>query len=84
MLGGLNTTVTPKHRKVCEHIYVTLPATMPRHMRSYYLDDDLIEGLQAMRDRDGILPSEQVRRAIALWLKVKGYKPKRKKGGKKK
>ena len=49
---------------------------MPRHMRSFYLDDELIEGLQAMRDRDGVLPSEQVRRAIAMWLKAKGYKPK--------
>ena len=59
---------------------------MPRRMHSYYLDEELTEGLDAIRDRDGILPSEQVRRAIAMWLKAKGYKPKakprRKKGGK--
>ena len=59
---------------------------MVRRMHSYYLDAELTDGLRAIRDRDGILPSEQVRRAIAMWLKAKGYKPKpgRKKGGKKK
>ena len=49
---------------------------MPRRMHSYYLDEELTTGLDAIRDRDGILPSEQVRRAIAMWLKAKGYKAK--------
>ena len=31
---------------------------MPRRMHSYYLDEELTEGLDAIRDRDGILPSE--------------------------
>ena len=53
-------------------MYVTMRA-MTRRMHSYYLDPELTEGLDAIRDRDGILPSEQVRRAIALWLKEKGY-----------
>jgi len=44
-------------------------------MHSYYLDPELSEGLSAIRDRDGILPSEQVRRAIRMWLEWKGYKP---------
>ncbi len=59
---------------------------MPRRMHSYYLDEELTEGLDAIRDRDGILPSEQVRRAIALWLKEKGYKakPQKKRGKAKK
>ena len=59
---------------------------MARRMHSYYLDEELAEGLDAIRDRDGILPSEQVRRAIAMWLKSKGYKPpqKRKRGKAKK
>ena len=47
---------------------------MTRRMHSYYLDLELTEGLNAIRDRDGVLPSEQVRRAIAMWLKSKGYK----------
>ena len=57
-------------------------------MHSFYLDPELAEGLTAIRDRDGILPSEQVRRAIALWLRTKGYKgetqPRRQKVGKRK
>ena len=54
-------------------MYVTMHA-MLRRMHSYYLDSELTEGLDAIRDRDGILPSEQVRRAIAMWLKAKDYK----------
>ena len=59
---------------------------MARRMHSFYLDPEQAEGLATIRERDGILPSEQVRRAIAMWLKWKGYepppKPRRKKGGK--
>ena len=56
---------------------------MPMRMHSFYLDPELTDGLQAIRDRDGILPSEQVRRAIAMWLKAKGYKqPRQRKRGK--
>ncbi len=56
---------------------------MSRRMHSFYLDPELAEGLAAIRERDGILPSEQVRRAIALWLTTKGYrKPRQKKRGK--
>jgi hypothetical protein len=36
------------------------------------LDDDLFDGLQAVYERDGILPSEQVRRAVRKWLEAKG------------
>ena len=55
-------------------------------MHSYYLDPELAQGLDAIRDRDGVLPSEQVRRAIRMWLESKGYQfervPKPKKRGK--
>ncbi len=47
---------------------------MARRMHSFYLDPELSEGLAAIRDRDGILPSEQVRRAIRRWLEWKGYR----------
>ena len=61
---------------------------MARRMHTYYLDDELTEGLRAIHDRDGILSSEQVRRAIRRWLEWKGYPfptPRRtKKGAKKK
>lgn len=61
---------------------------MVRRMHTYYLDAELTDGLDAIRDRDGILPSEQVRRAIGMWLKSKGHKsspsPRRKRGKAKK
>ena len=67
------------------HIYVTI-CMVARKLHSFYLDPELSEGLSAIRDRDGVLPSEQVRRAIQMWLEWKGYKPnsrpQRKKSGK--
>jgi hypothetical protein len=43
-----------------------------RKATGYRLDDELIEGLQTVYERDGILPSEQVRRAVRAWLETKG------------
>jgi hypothetical protein len=57
-----------------------------RNMHSFYLDPDLSSGLKAIKDRDGISESEQVRRAVRLWLESKGLTVKRpaaRKGGKK-
>ena len=46
------------------------------------LDDDLLDGLQEIKERDGINVSEQVRRAILAWLEGKGVrKPERKRAG---
>ena len=51
---------------------------MYRRMHSFYLDPELSEGLRAIKDRDGIPDSEQVRRAVRVWLETKGLnvKPK--------
>jgi hypothetical protein len=46
--------------------------TPQRKLAAYRLDDDLREGLQTVYERDGILPSEQVRRAVRTWLEAKG------------
>lgn len=43
-----------------------------RKATAFRLDDDLFEGLQTVYERDGILPSEQVRRAVRAWLEAKG------------
>ena len=40
------------------------------------IDDELLDGLQAVKDRDGVPVSEQVRRAIHAWLEAKGVKVK--------
>ena len=43
-----------------------------RKLSAFRLDDDLRDGLQAVWERDGIQPSEQVRRAVRVWLEEKG------------
>ena len=47
----------------------------PRKMRNFRIDEDLAVGLRRVRERDGISESEQTRRGIRLWLKLKGIKP---------
>jgi metal-responsive CopG/Arc/MetJ family transcriptional regulator len=43
-----------------------------RKIATFRLDDDLVEGLKAVHERDGVPPSEQVRRAVRAWLEQKG------------
>ena len=57
---------------------------MARKFYNFYIDVELAEGLKAIKARDGISESEQIRRAIKTWLKDKRYRPKARKGGKKK
>jgi hypothetical protein len=40
------------------------------------IDPELIEALRAIKERDGIAESEQIRRGIQMWLESKGRKPK--------
>jgi hypothetical protein len=47
-----------------------------RRVATFRLDEDLRDGLEAVWQREGIPPSEQVRRAIREWLKSKGIKTK--------
>jgi hypothetical protein len=44
----------------------------PRRRYAFWIEDDQIAALEAIRERDGVLPSEQIRRAIDDWLKKKG------------
>jgi hypothetical protein len=43
-----------------------------RKLAAFRLDEELVEGLKQVWERDGIQPSEQVRRAVKAWLKEKG------------
>ena len=43
-----------------------------RTMSSFRIDDDLMAGLRLVRERDGVPVSEQVRRALEMWLESKG------------
>ena len=52
----------------------------PRKRYSFWIDDEQAEGLKDVKERDGVLESEQIRRAINEWLEQKGVrmKPERK------
>jgi hypothetical protein len=50
--------------------------SMPRQRFNFWIDDELRQGLKAVRDRDGIVESEQIRRAIREWLAQKGVRKK--------
>jgi hypothetical protein len=49
---------------------------MTRQRFNFWIDDDLRDGLRTVRDRDGIVESEQIRRAVRDWLQKKGVNPK--------
>jgi len=38
---------------------------------TFYIDPHLMRGLDDVKKRDGIPVSEQIRRAIAMWLETK-------------
>ncbi len=44
----------------------------PTKARTFRIDEALIEGMDAVKERDGVPLSEQVRRAIRMWLDAKG------------
>jgi predicted transcriptional regulator len=44
----------------------------PKTTTTIRIDDALLDGLQYIRQRDGIPVSEQIRRAIQDWLRAKG------------
>jgi hypothetical protein len=48
----------------------------PRKKYSFWIDDEQADGLKAVKERDGVLESEQIRRAIDDWLTKKGVKAK--------
>ena len=44
----------------------------PKRLTNFRLEDELLEGLSLVKDRDGIPLTEQVRRAVRLWLDSRG------------
>lgn len=46
----------------------------PHPPTTFRIDPALLAGLQELKDRDGVPISEQVRRAIRMWLESKGVK----------
>ena len=43
-----------------------------RRVTSLRIDEELLEGMRNVEERDGVRVSEQVRRAIRAWLATKG------------
>jgi hypothetical protein len=43
-----------------------------RKRYSFWIDPEQSAGLKCVKERDGVLESEQIRRALAQWLQEKG------------
>jgi hypothetical protein len=44
----------------------------PKRKYSFWITEDQYDGLKVVKERDGVLESEQIRRAIDAWLETKG------------
>jgi hypothetical protein len=44
----------------------------PKRVTTIRIDESILAGLQTVKERDGVPVSEQVRRALSLWLEQKG------------
>ena len=42
-----------------------------RTLAAFRIEPEILKGLQAVKDRDGVPISEQVRRALVAWLRSK-------------
>jgi Arc/MetJ-type ribon-helix-helix transcriptional regulator len=43
-----------------------------RKVTTFRVDQELLDAMRQLQERDGILPSEQIRRALRPWLEQKG------------
>jgi hypothetical protein len=64
-------TVT-RQLDLVNHMLYTLAPVTPKRLTNFRLEDELLEGLSLVKDRDGIPLTEQVRRAVRLWLDSRG------------
>lgn len=55
--------------------------TPRRKLYSFWIDPEHLTALKAIQVRDGILPSEQIRRALAAWVTRKGLSKRTQKKG---
>jgi hypothetical protein len=46
--------------------------TPVRQVATFRIDEDLLEAMRRLQERDGIPLSEQIRRALRPWLESKG------------
>jgi hypothetical protein len=62
------------HLDRCHPMYIHWNPRMTRRKYSFWIDDGQAAGLKVVKARDGVLESEQIRRAINDWLEKKGVK----------
>ena len=48
------------------------PMTPRRSRYTFFIDEDQRAALTTIKDRDGISESEQIRRAVKVWIEQKG------------
>ena len=53
-------------------MHVVSPTVTPRNRYTFFIDDEQRAALSAIKERDGISESEQIRRAIKAWIEQKG------------
>ena len=46
----------------------------PRRVSAFRIDDEVLDGMRELWERDGVLPAEQVRRALRAYLEERGIK----------
>jgi hypothetical protein len=46
--------------------------TPVKRISAFRIDEDLAEAMRVLQERDGIPQSEQMRRALRMWLESKG------------
>ena len=46
--------------------------TPVKRISAFRIDEELAEGMRELQERDGIPQSEQMRRALRMWLESKG------------
>jgi len=49
----------------------------PRKRYAFWIESDQLEALELIRERDGVLPSEQIRRALDRWFEEQGVSVKK-------
>jgi hypothetical protein len=65
--GIANGTIHP-------NVFITVSTLMTpiRRVATFRVDDDVLEAMRRLQERDGMPLSEQIRRALRPWLEAKG------------
>jgi predicted DNA-binding protein len=53
-------------------LYNAFVSPSAKKQTAFRIDPEIIERLRAIKERDGIPVSEQVRRALTVWIEAKG------------